>query len=181
MCVCVQGLKAANKHETVLPFVEGMVEFLHRSAADENRTSEVLKACVGLLGDLGQTFGNKMQALYQMPFVPMLLQQASQEDDDIQEVAQWAQSVCTIHIMHTPDHCFLLYCNMQCILNNNFVLYWLLMHFSCYSFHSADGRDGSAQQINTYSSVYEPPLSVSPLSYLQPLLGLSRQQWYHLN
>ena len=55
------------------------------------------------------------------------------------------------------------------------------MHISCYSFHSADGRDGSAQQINTYSSVYEPPLSVSPLSYLQPLLGLSRQQRYHLN
>jgi hypothetical protein len=89
-----QGLKAANKQDTVLPFLDGMVEFLHRSAADENRTSEVLKACVGLLGDLGQTFGSKMQQLYQMPFVPMLLQQAQQQgDDDIQEVAQWTQSV----------------------------------------------------------------------------------------
>lgn len=87
-------MKAGNKQDTVMPFVDGMVEFLHRSAADENRTNEVLKACVGLLGDLGQTFGVKMQQLYQMPFVPMLIQQAAQADDeDIQEVAQWAQSV----------------------------------------------------------------------------------------
>jgi importin subunit beta-1 len=101
----LQGLKAANKQDTVLPFVEGMVEFLHRSAADKDRTNEVLKACVGLLGDLGQTFGVKMQALYQMPFVPLLIQQASQADEDIQEVAQWAQTVsnllpCTVAITY---------------------------------------------------------------------------------
>eukprot|EP00428_Durinskia_dybowskii_P064152 CAMPEP_0170368380 /NCGR_PEP_ID=MMETSP0117_2-20130122/7427_1 /TAXON_ID=400756 /ORGANISM="Durinskia baltica, Strain CSIRO CS-38" /LENGTH=852 /DNA_ID=CAMNT_0010623045 /DNA_START=84 /DNA_END=2642 /DNA_ORIENTATION=+ len=90
----LQGLKEANKQDTILPFVEGMVEFLHRSAADENRTNEVLKSCVGLLGDMGQTFGVKMQALYQMPFVPLLIQQASQSDEeDIREIAQWAQSM----------------------------------------------------------------------------------------
>lgn len=86
-----------------------MVEFLHRSAADENRTNEVLKSCVGLLGDMGQTFGIKMQALYQMPFVPMLIQQASQsEEDDIREIAQWAQSVNAmkyIFLFHFSNIC----------------------------------------------------------------------------
>ena len=77
----------------MLPFLEAVVEFLHRSAADENRSSEVLKSAVGLLGDLGQTFGAKMQPLYQMPFVGQLIQQAATADQEIQEVAQWAQSV----------------------------------------------------------------------------------------
>lgn len=97
----LQGLKASNKQDSVLPFVEGIVEFLHRSAADENRSSEVLKSAVGLLGDLGQTFGAKMQPLYVMPFVSMLIQQGAQADAEIQEVAQWAQSVSV---------CFLLVC-----------------------------------------------------------------------
>jgi hypothetical protein len=109
-----QGLKAANKQDTVLPFLDGMVEFLHRSAADENRTSEVLKACVGLLGDLGQTFGSKMQQLYQMPFVPMLLQQAQQQgDDDIQEVAQWTQSVSSACLVRCVPHA-LAFCRVDC-------------------------------------------------------------------
>jgi hypothetical protein len=109
-----QGLKAANKQDTVLPFLDGMVEFLHRSAADENRTSEVLKACVGLLGDLGQTFGSKMQQLYQMPFVPMLLQQAQQQgDDDIQEVAQWTQSVSTRALVRCVRRA-LTFCHVDC-------------------------------------------------------------------
>jgi hypothetical protein len=109
-----QGLKAANKQDTVLPFLDGMVEFLHRSAADENRTSEVLKACVGLLGDLGQTFGSKMQQLYQMPFVPMLLQQAQQQgDDDIQEVAQWTQSVSTRALVRCVRRA-LTFCQVDC-------------------------------------------------------------------
>lgn len=93
----LQGLKAANKQDTILPFVEGIVEFLHRSAADENRSNDVLKSAVGLLGDLGQTFGAKMQPIYKMPFVPMLIQQGAQSDQpEIQEVAQWAQSVSSI-------------------------------------------------------------------------------------
>ena len=106
----LQGLKAANKQDTVLPFVEGIVEFLHRSAADENRSSEVLKSAVGLLGDLGQTFGAKMHSIYMMPFVPALIQQAAQADEEIQEVAQWAQSVrllcftvlcgCIVHLLN---------------------------------------------------------------------------------
>ena len=69
------------------------MEFLHRSAADQNRSSEVLKSAVGLLGDLGQTFGAKMQGLYQMNFVPLLIQQAATADEEIREVAQWAQTV----------------------------------------------------------------------------------------
>jgi importin subunit beta-1 len=89
----LQGLKAANKQDTVIPYLEAITEFMHRSAADENRSSDVLKAAVGLLGDLGQTFGSKMLPLYQMPFVPLMIQQAAQADEDIQEIAQWTQTV----------------------------------------------------------------------------------------
>ena len=77
----------------MLPFVEGIVEFLHRSTVQPHTSNDVIKSAVGLLGDLGQTFGSKMQPVYQMPFVPALIQQAAVADSDIQEVAQWTQSV----------------------------------------------------------------------------------------
>lgn len=119
----------------MLPFVEGMVEFLHRSAADENRTSEVLKSCVGLLGDMGQTFGAKMQPIYQMPFVPALIQQAQQQgDDDIQEIAQWTQSVSSLFLDLEYFSVTVIECSQH------------LLFFAGYCF--ADGGLRAARQIN---------------------------------
>eukprot|EP00600_Ochromonadales_sp_CCMP1393_P003552 CAMPEP_0174993058 /NCGR_PEP_ID=MMETSP0004_2-20121128/22863_1 /TAXON_ID=420556 /ORGANISM="Ochromonas sp., Strain CCMP1393" /LENGTH=851 /DNA_ID=CAMNT_0016247129 /DNA_START=21 /DNA_END=2576 /DNA_ORIENTATION=+ len=88
----LQGLKAANKHEAVGPYLDAIVEFLHRSCADETHTSDVLKSAVGLLGDLGQTFGVRMQPLYQMQFVPVLVTKAM-GDPDCSEIATWTQSM----------------------------------------------------------------------------------------
>lgn len=58
------------------------MELIGRSATDSSRTEEVIKSCVGLLGDLGQTFGVKVAHVYAMPFVPALLQEAESIDDD---------------------------------------------------------------------------------------------------
>lgn len=88
----LQGLKASNKQDSVLPAIEAIIEFLRRSATDENRSEDVLKSAVGLLGDLGQTFGSKMSQVYVQPFVqPLILQAISYEE--INETAKWTQSV----------------------------------------------------------------------------------------
>lgn len=65
----VQGLKEAKKEESVVPALDAIVELLQRSTNDENKSEEVLKAAVGLLGDLGQIFGSRMAQVYRMPFV----------------------------------------------------------------------------------------------------------------
>ena len=80
--------------------MDSIVEFLVRSSSDERRSDEVLKSAIGLLGDLGQTFGTKMQQLYSQPFVTALIQQANKVDDqDIRETAKWTQSVIIIIII----------------------------------------------------------------------------------
>jgi importin subunit beta-1 len=88
----LQGLKASNKQDSVLPAMEAIIEFLRRSATDPNRSEDVLKSAVGLLGDLGQTFGAKMQPVYGQPFVQQVILQAISYED-IHETAKWAQSI----------------------------------------------------------------------------------------
>lgn len=88
----LQGMKASNKQDKVVPHLEAIAEFLHRSATDTNRTEEVLKAAVGLIGDLGQTFGAQMAPLFAQPFVANVIAQALTYEDMIQ-TARWAQQV----------------------------------------------------------------------------------------
>ena len=47
---------------------------------DDQKDEEVLKAAVGLLGDLGQTFGTRMQAMYRLPFVMSVVKEGTHFD-----------------------------------------------------------------------------------------------------
>jgi hypothetical protein len=66
---------------------------LKRSAEDPNRSGEVLKSAVGLLGDLGQIYSVKVQAVYTQPFVAKLIEEAMHNGNDSQQIATWAKSV----------------------------------------------------------------------------------------
>jgi importin subunit beta-1 len=68
----IQGLKEANKEESVVPALDAIVELLQRSTdtnVEGDKSEEVLKAAIGLLGDLGQIFGARVAPVYRMPFV----------------------------------------------------------------------------------------------------------------
>lgn len=91
----IQGLKEANKQDLMLPALETVVEFIQRSACDSNRTDEVVKASVGLLGDLGQSFGAKMAPVYAMPWAMQLVNHALTGNINAEEVANWTKSVTT--------------------------------------------------------------------------------------
>ena len=73
-------------------YIETIVEFILRCAQDENRTSSVRKAAVGVLGDLGDAFGVKMNQVYGQPFILQLVASAA-GDEDSREVALWTQKV----------------------------------------------------------------------------------------
>ena len=62
-------MKEAKKQESAVSALETIVELIDRSTKDEQRSEEVLKAAVGLLGDLGQIYGGKMAQAFRMPFV----------------------------------------------------------------------------------------------------------------
>lgn len=77
----------------MLPALETIVEFIHRSSVDANRSEEVIKSAVGLLGDLGQSFGAKMLPVFEQPWTSQLIKHALQAGINAEEVANWAHSV----------------------------------------------------------------------------------------
>ena len=74
----------------MVSYLETIVDFIMRCTQDENRTSSVRKAAVGVLGDLGDAFGVKMVQLYEQTFVLQLVASAA-ADEDSREVALWTQ------------------------------------------------------------------------------------------
>lgn len=85
----------------VAPYIDTIMDLLRR-IDDKNKSSEVLKTAVGVLGDLGQTFGKRMHNLYLQPFVSSLVQQAlTDEEDDVKQVADWSQSVSKAVVVDT--------------------------------------------------------------------------------
>ncbi len=92
----VQGLSAAQKQDSIFMHMESIVDFLKRSAQDQNRSGEVLKSAVGLLGDLGQIYKGKSRPLFEQPFVKQLIDEALQNGCDAEEVATWTETVSAI-------------------------------------------------------------------------------------
>ena len=78
--------------------LEGIVDFMARSTASENKSVEIVKAAVVLLGDLGQIFGKRVINVFKQPFVSKLIQEGL-GDEDVREIAGWAQTVIDIYII----------------------------------------------------------------------------------
>ena len=87
-----KGLKASKKQDAVLVALDGIVDFMARSTASEYKSIEIVKAAVGLLGDLGQIFGKRVINVFKQPFVSTLIQEGL-VDEDVRETALWAQTV----------------------------------------------------------------------------------------
>ncbi len=67
--------------------------FMHRCATDrELSSSGVLKGVVGLMGDMGSTFGGRMSALFADPTMIALVQEVSGVEG-FQETAQYTLQV----------------------------------------------------------------------------------------
>lgn len=92
----IQGLKEAGKdagkQDLILPALDTIRDLLQRSSMDDHKSEECLKVAVGLLGDLGQTFGVRIQPLYQQPFVAKVVAEGM-ECEDLQGTCKWAQDI----------------------------------------------------------------------------------------
>ena len=70
-----------------------MADFLHRVAADDSITDDVLKNLVGLMGDLAKVYGAKVGQLMSNQFLVKAVHNALQcEESEVRETAQWALS-----------------------------------------------------------------------------------------
>lgn len=81
--------------DVVAPFLDRMVEFVQRCSTDPHRSSSVVKAVIGLLGDMGHSFGARLSPVLSQQFVGQVLHEGLSMDDSTQQLVQWTQSIIT--------------------------------------------------------------------------------------
>jgi importin subunit beta-1 len=88
----LQGLKSEGAHESMLPFLDRIILFIQRSTQSSTKSTEVLKAAIGLVGDLADCFGPRMASVLSQPFVTSMLEEGS-EYEEMQQLVKWAYDV----------------------------------------------------------------------------------------
>ena len=91
----LQGLKSEGAHESMLPYLDRIIIFIQRSTQCTTKTTEVLKAAIGLVGDLADCFGPRMSAVLSQPFVSNMLEEGS-DYEEMQQLVKWAYDVSII-------------------------------------------------------------------------------------
>lgn len=93
----VQGLRGDNAADPhLIPFVQNIVQFCGIISADVNRTENIVRLALGVLGDLGQALGSKVKQPLTQPFVKQLISEGMKgEEQSTKESAQWAKEVIT--------------------------------------------------------------------------------------
>lgn len=79
--------------EVAAPFVEKVIDFARYCAEVPQMSTDVLKRCVGIAGDIINCFGVRYLDKLE-PFVDDLISEAKQcEDEEVKQVALWAEQV----------------------------------------------------------------------------------------
>eukprot|EP01122_Echinamoeba_exundans_P016333 TRINITY_DN8245_c0_g1_i1.p1 TRINITY_DN8245_c0_g1~~TRINITY_DN8245_c0_g1_i1.p1 ORF type:complete len:873 (+),score=280.05 TRINITY_DN8245_c0_g1_i1:3036-5654(+) len=89
------GLNEDHKAELIMPYVNGILHFLHMLTIDQCRNEEVARGAVGLLGDIVNNLGPRltMQQQIKSYFTPLIEQCLKAENDLTRETAAWTSDV----------------------------------------------------------------------------------------
>ena len=87
------GFKQAKKTDLMLGHLDDIVDFIKRCVGDRRRSVDVLRSSIGLLGDLGGAFPQKMKPIFQDPSIPALLQQGKDSDEKCQDQAEYTEGI----------------------------------------------------------------------------------------
>lgn len=85
-------MKEAKKENIIVPAIEQIVTLIHKSTSDPQCVPAVLKAAIGLLGDLGSAYGARMFQIFSQPYILQLLQEGRQYED-LSSIVDYAQGV----------------------------------------------------------------------------------------
>jgi importin subunit beta-1 len=89
------GLNEDHKAELIMPYVNGILHFLHMLTTDQCRNEEVARGAVGLLGDIVNNLGPRLTMQQQIKtfFTPLIDQCLKAENDLTRETAAWTSEV----------------------------------------------------------------------------------------
>lgn len=89
----ITSLKASGKADVVLPYVPSILDLLHRTLTDEDRTEALVKLGVGLIGDLADAYrnGEIREALLQEWIVNSFKFKGRGYSPDTKKTLKWAK------------------------------------------------------------------------------------------
>lgn len=70
-------------------------------AEDEDKTDELFKCVVGIIGDLGKVFGSKLLPFLTDPVIIKTVQEAAALEE-VTDLAKWTQQVSSIKESYFP-------------------------------------------------------------------------------
>lgn len=90
----IQGLRTDNKADLLLRHVEAIVGFVSFVWNDPNKSDEVIRGAVGVLGDLAHALGSKVRDVLKHEIVQGIINECvTSRDQQTREVAKWAKQV----------------------------------------------------------------------------------------
>ncbi|CAM6048030.1 unnamed protein product [Sphagnum compactum] len=88
-----QGFKS-NKAELMIPYAGHILQFIETVYQDKDRDDSVMKAAIGVMGDLADTLGPSAAPLFKRAvfYKDFLDESTSSDDQQLKETAEWALS-----------------------------------------------------------------------------------------
>ncbi|KAJ2682958.1 karyopherin Kap95 [Coemansia sp. RSA 1285] len=91
-----QGLKSDGKTQLVLPYIQDVFGFMRVVVGDQNRSEEVTKTMIALIGDLASSFSNgELREPLQYEWIQTLIKEgrANPRGSYIRDIARWARDM----------------------------------------------------------------------------------------
>ncbi|KAI0070966.1 ARM repeat-containing protein [Panus rudis PR-1116 ss-1] len=88
----VTGFKNTEKVSLLLPYVPEILELVQRCLADSSKSDSVHKACLGIIGDLAETFPNgQIKDLLLAEWIAAELRSKGRYSSEIRKTMRWAR------------------------------------------------------------------------------------------
>ena len=90
-----QGMSEAKKEQALLPYLQGIGSLILLAGNDPQANTEVLKAVIGLIGDMGDCLGQTMRQFYEQESLRSILATARGHDDseEFEDILNWTIAV----------------------------------------------------------------------------------------
>lgn len=97
----IQGLKSENKERLLLPFLNGVFNFIAVVASDKDRSDSVTRNCIGVIGDLVSALGPDVRDLLRIQNLDSLIADGLKSDEQTTiQVSKWAKDSLTKLAQH---------------------------------------------------------------------------------
>jgi hypothetical protein len=91
-----------NSIDTMMKCIEFVSTIQNKLPENRGPVDDLLQGALGLLGDLGQTFGKRMKVPFSQAYVTSLLNIGLDHSrEDLRELADWVNKVCLVAKIYT--------------------------------------------------------------------------------